>query len=141
MALNEAFTPHTSAPALLQKVQVAQIVVNIAETGTLAQGDWLNLYTGEAGDVVLGGSVTTVTAGTATADYDIGITGSATSILADGQADATAGTVVSMAAANTTNVVLGTSSVQFLCQAATADIAAGKWLVTLMILKSGDFTG
>lgn len=140
-AVNEAFTALKGAMAIGQKIQVAQIELDIAQTGTLAQGDWFNLYTGVAGDVIIGGAVTVVTAGTASADYDIGITDSATSILADGQADATAGTTVAMVAANTANVVLGTKSVQFLCQGSTADLAAGKFLITLLILKAGDFKG
>lgn len=142
MSVNTAVTPQEGAMAIGPKVQVAQITVDIGVTGTLASGDAFEIFTGEAGDVIVGGALTVITAGTASCDIDIGVAEDGATIVADAQADATAGTVVAAAAANTTNVVLGTDSVYFTNQAAPATaMAAGKYLVTLMILKAGDFAG
>jgi hypothetical protein len=136
MAIQAGITAQGGAPALLQKVQVMQRKINFADQTALATGAHFELLDLEAGDVVIGGSLTVLTAGTATAKIAIGTAGG-TNLLTATLVDTTAGTVTAFTA--TTGIVVGNDTVDIAASVAAA--AAGEIMVTAVVLKGADFTG
>ena len=136
MAIQLGITAQGGAPALLQKVQVMQRSINFASQTALATSAHFEFLELEAGDVVLGGSLTVVAAGTATAKIAIGTNGG-TNLLTATLIDTAAGTVTAFTA--TTGIVVGADTVDIAASVQAA--AAGTIMVTLVVLKGADFRG
>lgn len=134
-AIDTAVAPQKGAPAVGQKVQVYQREIDFEAT-PLDTADWFNIFTLDAGDVVIGGAVTVVSAGTATTDVTVG-THAGTELLTGANLDGTAGTVTPFTA--TTGVVLADNDVDIAVD--TAHAVAGVIRVTCVVLKAGDFAG
>jgi hypothetical protein len=137
MAQDTAITAVAGAPAIGPKLQVYQREINFATTG-LASGDHFELFDLDAGDVVIaGGVVVTAVAGAGNEDLTIGVGGTGTELLTATPVDTsgfTAFTLNSLAP-----VQVGDDTVDLAMTVDAAD--RGTVLVTMVVLKAGDFAG
>ena len=134
MAIQETIAALTGAPAIGPKVQVYQRKINFADQAPLASGAHFEFIELEAGDVVIGGSMEVVSAGTATAKIAVGVNGGAdllTATLIDAEA------VTPFTA--TKGVAVGADTVDIAASVAACE--AGIVMVTLVVMKGGDFAG
>lgn len=135
MAQNPAINPLSGAPAVGQKVQVYQREIDFS-VNNLASGAHFQLFTLDAGDVILGGACEVVTAGTGDHDLTLGTAASSTNLLT-----ATAVDTKAQVATTNTVAVIGGSTGAVNLHMTVAAAATGVVRVTLAVLKAGDFAG
>lgn len=136
MAKNTALTALKGALAIGPKVQTVQRTVDFA-ANNLSATEWFELFECETGDVVIGGAIEIVTAGTtATSVANVG-TESDESLVASVDLTAAAGTITPFSA--TAGIVIGADTIDL--EVETANATDGAVRVTAVILKAGDFAG
>jgi hypothetical protein len=135
MAINTAIAPQTGAPAVGQKVQVYQREIDFS-VNALASGAHFQLFTLDAGDVILGGACEVVDAGTGNHDLTLGTAAGSTDLLTATPVDTKA-----LVATTNTVAVIGGSTGAVNLHMTVANAATGVVRVTLAVLKAGDFSG
>lgn len=135
MAANTAISPLGRGQEAPSKIRVFQRRIDFS-ADNLDTGDWFSVFALNAGDIVIGGAVTIVTAGTATTDVTVGID-AGTELLTGADLDGAAGTVTAFTA--TTGVVMTDDNISVAVD--TANAVLGVIDVTAVVLATGDTAG
>jgi hypothetical protein len=135
MALDTAIAPMDRGQEAPGKIRIFQRRIDFSATN-LATANYFSIFSLDAGDVVLGGAVKVVTAGTATTDVTVGA-GTGTELLTGADLDGTAGTVTPFT--NTVGVVMSGDSIDVSCDTAAAVL--GVIEITAIVLATGDTAG
>jgi len=135
MAIDTATAPQTGAPAVGQKVQGYQREIDFS-VKNLASGAHFQLFTLDAGDVILGGACEIGTAGTGNHDLTLGTAASSTNLLTATPVDTAA-----VVATTATTPVIGGATGAVNLHMTVANAATGVVRVTVAVLKAGDFAG
>jgi len=135
MAIDTAIAPQTGAPAVGQKVQVYQREIDFS-VNNLASGAHFQLFTLDAGDVILGGALEVTAAGTATSAITLGTAAGSTNLLT-----ATLISAEAVTATTATVAVIGGATGAVNLHMTVANAVAGAVRVTVAVLKAGDFSG
>ncbi len=143
MAAKETtITAVSGAPALGQKMQVMQRTINVATDmgGAWTHTNWIELFTLEAGDSVMGCVAEVVTASTdgSSPTLDIGW-GAGAEIMSAFAADADAVLHGTMTASNLGAATSVADTVDMSLN--TASLTNGVFRITIVVLKAGDFEG
>ena len=135
MALDTAVAPMDRGQEAPSKLRIFQRRIDFSATN-LATADHFKVFALNDGDIVLGGGVTIITAGTATTDVTVGTT-TGTTLLTGADLDGTAGTVTPFT--NTVGVVMSGDSIDVSCDTAAAVL--GVIEITALVLATGDTAG
>ncbi|HET6456125.1 MAG TPA: hypothetical protein VFI02_17095 [Armatimonadota bacterium] len=135
MALDTSLAPLSGAPAAGEKLKVYQRRIDFS-THNLAAGAWFGVFSLDAGDVVVGGCVRIITAGTATCTFTVG-TGSSEQLLGSSALDATAATVYPFDATAVRHI--GDDDIDL--EMEVAEAVLGVIEITALVLKAGDTSG
>jgi len=139
MAVDTTITAQEGAPALGPKLQVYQRTINfktvaLGGTGNLAADAWYNIFTTEAGDVVLAASMVVETLDSGGGTLQLGLGGGATF------QQATALSAAATVCSTVTTPIKCDAGPITLC-AKSAAVTTAKVHVTAVVLKGGDFAG
>ena len=134
-AVDTGLTPVRGAPASGEKLKVYQRRIDFS-VHNLDAADWFEVFSLEAGDVVIGGCVVIVTAGTASSTFTMGTT-SSEQLLGSSALDAAAKTVYPFDM--TSPRTIGADTIDIEMEAVNAVL--GVIEITALVLKAGDTAG
>ncbi len=127
--------PVRGAPAAGAKLKVYQRRIDFSVTN-LTHTNWFEVFSLEAGDVVIGGCVIIKKAGTATSEFTIG-TASVEQLLGSSALDAAAGTVYPFDMTAVQSIGADTIDIEMEVAAAVLGIVE----ISALVLKAGDTAG